>query len=341
FLPTIGVRLRPYSGYRPNVNPTLGNEFAAVGYRAHSMIHGEFELTGDASEYTPSDLASLEQMGVGVEQSGSEIEFEVPLNVAFFNPDLVPDLGLDSILAGLSSEAQYNNDEQIDNALRSVLFQVPGPNAPDPAACFEDPSAAGCYQGVVDLGAIDVQRGRDHGIPSYNRLRRAFGLRPARTFKEITGEPTDRFPSDPEIGGNPMYDPDILDFTALFDAAGSPIPFGSEEAEEDAIVGIRRTTLAARLRAIYGSPNKVDPFVGMVAEPHVRGTEFGQLQLAMWKQQFEALRDGDRFFYAGDPALDQIAHRYGITYRHRLSELIALNTDIPAVALPQNVFLAP
>ena len=41
----------------------------------------------------------------------------------------------------------------------------------------------------------------------------------------------------------------------------------------------------------------------MVAEPHVPGTEFGELQLAMWKKQFQALRDGDRFFYGNDPAL--------------------------------------
>ncbi len=41
----------------------------------------------------------------------------------------------------------------------------------------------------------------------------------------------------------------------------------------------------------------------MVAEPHVTGTEFGPLQLAIWKRQFTALRDGDRFFYANDPEL--------------------------------------
>ena len=33
--------------------------------------------------------------------------------------------------------------------------------------------------------------------------------------------------------------------------------------------GVRRTTLAARLKAIYGSVDKVDAFVGMVSEPHV------------------------------------------------------------------------
>ena len=81
-------------------------------------------------------------------------------------------------LASLSGEAQYRNDEQIDNSLRSVLFQIPGPDAADPAACFSDPLATGCYQGVVDLGALDVERGRDHGMPTYNAMRRAFGLKP-------------------------------------------------------------------------------------------------------------------------------------------------------------------
>jgi Animal haem peroxidase len=50
---------------------------------------------------------------------------------------------------------------------------------------------------------------------------------------------------------------------------------------------------------VYGEdPSQLDAFVGVVAEPHVPGTEFRELQLAIWRRQFEALRDGDRFFYA-------------------------------------------
>ena len=98
------------------------------------------------------------------------------------------------------------------------------------------------------------------------------------------------------------------------------------------MVGIRRTTLAARLKAIYGSVDNVDAFVGMIAEPHLSGTEFGELQLAIWKQQFTALRDGDRFFYLNDPALKDIER----ALRHRLSaplaELIALNTGVTVQA---------
>ena len=75
----------------------------------------------------------------------------------------------------------------------------------------------------------------------------------------------------------------------------------------------------------------------MVSERHVPGTEFGPLQLAIWKQQFAALRDGDRFFYANDPALRDDPAAYGISYRHTLAELITLNTG---AAVQANVFKA-
>ena len=45
FLPALGVNLPGYNGYNPGVDATLANEFATVGYRAHSMVHGEFEPT--------------------------------------------------------------------------------------------------------------------------------------------------------------------------------------------------------------------------------------------------------------------------------------------------------
>ncbi len=339
FLPALGVELAAYRGYRSSVDATLSNEFAVIGYRAHSMVHGEFEPQGNLADYTPEQLDAIRAHGVEVLLAGQEVEFVVPLNVAFGNPDLVEAIGLDAILLGLGAERQYKNDEMIDDQLRSVLFQLPGPDVPDPSDCLDGPPLPECFQTVLDLGAVDIKRARDHGIPTYNELRAAYGLEPKASFSEVTGEETEEFPNDPLIDpDDPIDDPDILTFVRLLDAEGRQLTPGTPEADEQAVVGIRRTTLAARLKAIYGSVDRLEAFVGMLAEPHLPGSELGELQTAIWTEQFGRLRDGDRFFYLNDPSLRIIRQRFGIGARRTLAEIILANTDIEGSQLPANVF---
>jgi hypothetical protein len=268
--------------------------------------------------------------GVEVTVEGADVSLVVPLNVAFFNPDLVQQIQLGPLLQGIGAESEYKNDEMIDNQLRSVLFRVPVSGNPD---CLDGPTLPQCFNGVVDLGAIDIERGRDHGMPSYNQLRAAYGLPAKTSFTAITGESTDQFPT-----GTGINSPNSLDFTALFDINGNRVTPGTDAAESSVTRAVRRTTLAARLRAIYGSVSNVDAFVGMVSEPHVSGAEFGELQLAIWKKQFQALRDADRFFYLNDPLQDFIRQNFGIDSRKSLAQIIAANTDIPLSQLPSNVF---
>jgi hypothetical protein len=341
FLPALGVQLSTYRGYDPNVNPSISNEFATVGYRVHSMVHGELEPDAPATIYRPKQIDAFQKEGVRVEHEGGSVKLVIPLDLAFGNPDLLEAVGLGPLLKGLSGERQYRNDEQIDESMRSILFQIPKPGNRDPRSCGAPVVQPKCFSDVQDLGAIDIQRGRDHGIPHYNQLRIAYGLAPRRSYTAITGESTARFPRSRLINRrDPIDDPNILDFTKLKDGDGKVIRPKSDEAGEDVVSATRRTTLAARLRAIYGAGNvnKVDAFVGMLCEPHVRGTEFGQLQLAMWRRQFESLRDGDRFFYLNDPFLDRIRRQYGIDYRRTLANIIRMNTG---VTVRPDVFKAP
>jgi Animal haem peroxidase len=329
FLPALGVRLSRYRGYDPRINPGLSNEFAVVGYRAHSMIHGEFDVAVSPGAFSPAQLAAFRAQGLAIEPDGKQLRIDIPLNVAFGNPDLLHDVGIGTVL-GSFGERQYKNDEQIDNALRSVLFQVPKPGVANPSACGEPIVSPSCFTGVQDLGAIDIERGRDHGMPSYNDLRRAYGLSPRQSFAGITGEATSAFPTnDPKVSRTgAINDPDILDFVELKDRNGEVLDPDGDEAGEEAVSGKRRTTLAARLRATYGSVDKVDAFVGMVAEPHLPGSELGPLQTAIWRRQFQALRDGDRYFYRNDPELARIQSVYGISARHTLADLIQLNAGV-------------
>jgi len=334
FLPAMGVSLPAYTGYKTNVNATLSNEFAVVGYRAHSQIHGEFEFETNASRYSAADLTNFTNQGLEVDVENGVAAIAVPLNVGFFNPDLLQSLQIGPVLSSLT-ESQYKNDEQFDNQLRSVLFQVPVAGNP---ACVQGPDVTPCFRGVVDLAAIDIERARDHGIGTYNQLRQAYGLPARNNFTGITGEATENFPSDPVLtAGNEINDPNILDYTRLVDLENAPVTIGDPAGA--ATQSTRRTTIAARLRAIYGNVNNVDAFAGMVAEPHLPGREFGELQNAIWTRQFQALRDGDRFFYGNDQGLSTILSQYGIDFHTTLSQVIARNTDIPLANMNSDIFL--
>lgn len=344
FLPALGLHLTPAKRYNARVDPSLTHEFATVGYRAHSMIHGEIELAVTSSRYSEAQLEAFANAGIEMEFIGDVMELAVPLNVAFANPQLAADLGIGPIAAGLGGEPQYKNDEQIDNQLRSVLFQLPNPEIANPDECLDGVTLNECFLLASDLGSLDVFRARDHGIASYNTLREAYGLERVTSFTEITGELSDEFPIDDELVSldSPIDDPNIMDFVELRDNQGQLLELGSDEAEAEAVTGVRRTTLAARLKAIYGDVDLIDAFVGMVSEQHLIGSDLGELQHAMWKQQFEALRDGDANFYRWNQSLEstmKVIRLSGITYRQTLSEIIVNNTDLLTGDIQSNMFL--
>ena len=208
----------------------------------------------------------------------------MPLNVAFFNPDLVGQIRLGPLLQGIGLEAEYK--QRRADRQPAPQCAVPDPGRRTTRSAWTAPTLPECFNGVVDLGALDVERGRDHGMPSYNELRQAYGLAPKQSFTDITGESTEAFPADPELTpGDEINDPDSLDFArALRPWPATRSRSTARRPRARPSPAVRRTTLAARLKAVYGSVDKVDAFTGMVAEAHVRGTEFGELQLAIWKQ---------------------------------------------------------
>jgi hypothetical protein len=340
FLPAMGVSLPAYKGYNPNVNATETNEFATVGYRAHTQIHGDgLELDNQPiGNYSPATLAALAAEGANVQNNGDgTVSIDVSLNLMFFNPDLLKQVQEGAVLEGLANESQYNNDIEIDDQLRSTLFEVPSNSD---ATCKQGVNATpNCFNTVSDLGADDVQRGRDHGTGTYNQIREAYGLPPVTSFTQITGESTDALPA-----GESINDPHILDITKLTNIDGQTIdPNDAEAIQETPTHDVRSATVAARLKAIYGNVNNIDAFVGIFAEKHVPGSEMGETQLAIWQKQFQALRDGDRFYFGNDQGLSFIKNTFGIDFRHTLAQIIEMNSNVPAAALNPtgDVFLTP
>ena len=227
--------LKPYDGYKPDVDPRISNTFSTAAYRmGHSQIEPIIWREGSDGNAIP--------------------EKDIALLHAFFAPERLTEGGVEPLLRGLTAFIQEPTDEGISVALRNMLFGRPG-------------------RGGMDLAAINIQRGRDHGLPNYNGIREAFGLSKVESFQDIS--------------------------------------------QDSAVV--------SKLQQTFGTIDKLDPWVGMLCEDHEPGAAVGETIRTVLADQFERLRDGDRFWYQNDPDLVDLRGEIEST---SLTDLIRRNTDI-------------
>lgn len=89
----------------------------------------------------------------------------IPLSDTFFNPGLIYTPGeLDKFLVGLATQPRQKSDNIFTEQVTNHLFQAKN-------ASFG-----------LDLVALNIQRGRDHGIPGYNAFRELCGLNRVKEF---------------------------------------------------------------------------------------------------------------------------------------------------------------
>lgn len=113
--------------------------------------------------------------------------------------------------------------------------------------------------------------------------------------------------------------PSYLDVRASY---GLSIPTRFEEITND-------PELAANLQTLYGSIDKMDSWVGLLAERHIPGSSFGETLSIILKDQFRRLRNGDRFFYLNNPNLSDIEKEE--ISNTSISDLIKRNTELSNV----------
>jgi hypothetical protein len=236
--------LAPYTGYDMTVEPSIANEFSTAAFRfGHTML--------------PPELLRLAANGSSIPEG------PIALRDAFFNPQVVMDEGgIDPILRGLAYQRPQAIDPLVIDEVRNFLFGPPG-------------------SGGFDLASLNIQRGRDHGLPAYNELRVALGLAPKASWLDVTSDP------------------------------------------------IR----AWRLAQAYPTPDHMDAWVGCLAEDTVPGALIGELARAVLVDQFERLRDGDRFWY------QMLAPQWAEwAEQQTLADIIRRNTGIGA-ELQDDVFI--
>ncbi len=148
WLPEMGLELPDYTGYDPTINAQLSNTFTAAAYRlGHTLLNDELRRIGED--------------GAVVEQG------HIDLKHAFFNPFAVLEVGgIEPYFRGMGVQKQQMLDARVVNAVRNFLFGPPG-------------------AGGLDLASINIQRGRERGLPDFNTVRESLGFEPYTNWLDI------------------------------------------------------------------------------------------------------------------------------------------------------------
>lgn len=250
-----GGGVLPPSGYVYNagIDSSITAIFSTAAFRfGHTMV----------SSY-------LLKLGPG-DRSKTTVE-RVPLRDVFFKPEVIERDGVDSFLRGAAWHVAKDVDAFVVDELRNFLFNEHSDD------------------GHADLVALNFQRGRDMGLPSFNQCRRIFGLSPYASFSA----------------------------------------FSADE------------HLAATAEAVYeGDIEAVDLFFGCIAEKHHGTALVGQTAYSVIFDQFQRIRDGDRFFFRAlqwDPIILSAYPRINdiMEGKIKLREVLLRTTGITASELGQ------
>lgn len=142
-----GKKLPFFRRHRPAVNPTVSAIFSTAAFRVgHTLVGNEIHRVG----LNGASMSHLNMMET------------------FFRVENIKRDGIEPYLIGAARHTAQEIDSKIHNNLRDFLF------------------TGVVEEGGFDLAALNIQRGRDHGLPSFNGVRLQYGLRPYTSFSQIT-----------------------------------------------------------------------------------------------------------------------------------------------------------
>lgn len=250
-LPALGIRLDDYRGYDERLKPTIYNIFSTAAFRlGHTMVTEKLSiLDANCQPITANTGCGAADNDCSCTNFNTNFVGEVGLKDAFFHPSLVSNVGIAPILKGLTTQTQQEIDIKVISGLRNFLFGAPG-------------------NGGLDLAALNIQRGRDHGLPDYNSIRQHFTGSSAATFAEITNDAT------VQNALSTAYNGDINNIDAFVGLlAEAHLPNASVGATLHAILKDQFTRLREGDRYFY----KIDPMLSPNERAIIQNTVLADL----------------------------------------------------------------
>ncbi|XP_025990753.1 peroxidase [Solenopsis invicta] len=150
---TSGYKKRTHDPDELENDPTIANHFAAAAFRfAHTLIPGLMRMT-DAEKDTQSYME---------------------LHRMLFNPySLYAADGMRHSVTSATTNVIQRYSTHVTSQLTNHLFEDPMANSTVPCG--------------LDLVSLNIQRGRDHGLPGYTVWREYCGLEKVETFDDLVG----------------------------------------------------------------------------------------------------------------------------------------------------------
>ncbi|XP_057664669.1 dual oxidase [Diorhabda carinulata] len=144
--------LPPYKGYNPDIHPGITHVFQSAAFRfGHSLI--------PPGLYRRDSRCNFKKTPMG--------DIAIRLCSTWWDSnEVLTNNSIEELLMGMTSQLSEREDSVLCSDVRDKLF---GP----------------MEFSRRDLGAINIMRGRDNGLPDYNTIRAAYGLAKFKNWSDI------------------------------------------------------------------------------------------------------------------------------------------------------------
>lgn len=287
-------------GLKNGQSVTLSSVDSAIGGIAASAINGTFTVTVvDGNSFTIQAGASATAAASGLATDKVQIDINRGLIDAFLNPQSYTPGATSKLLTdGSTAQVGMRIDEKVTDAMRDNLLGQP-----------------------LDLATLNIIRGRDAGLPTLNEMRASIqsvaplalqaSLTPYTSWTNfrdnLKGTLADQNATVKNFIMGYASDAVLTAYAATKTLAQwYALRESAVQAEQDEyMAGLKAATEAAfadaRFMGTAGNKdfNRIDAWLGGLAEREVVGGMLGSTFDAIFAMQMMNLQNGDHFYYLG------------------------------------------